>query len=125
MSKKLMFPQAGIITSLRADPDNGKRKEAKVYIPLFKLETDWIRVSANLVYEENVSFNTPVITADPSGTIKHPPVDNPPAPTLFYEINGQAGTAAKISWETLKVGDEVITFFLNGDPNQGVVIARM
>jgi len=125
MTKYLMFPQAGVVTSLRTDPDNSKRKEAKVYIPLFKQETDWIRVSTNLVYEENVSLDTPVITADPSGAIQHPPKDNPPAPTLFWAIGGQAGTVAKITWATLKVGDEVITVFLNGDLNQGVVIARM
>lgn len=125
MPPQLMFPQAGIVTSLRTDPDNSNNKEARVYIPLLKLETDWIRVSSNLVYEESVVLEAPVITADPSSTIQHPPKESPPAPTLFFEINGHGGTAAKIKWGSLKVGDEVITVFLNGDVNQGVVIARM
>ncbi|WP_128739138.1 hypothetical protein [Desulfocucumis palustris] len=121
----MMYPQAGIVTSLRTDPDNPDGKEAKVFIPLMKLETDWIRVAANLVYEEKAELERPVITADPSSTIQHPPKESPPPSTLFTDINGHAGTVKKVTWGTLRTGDEVIVVFLAGDINQGVIVARM
>ncbi|MEW6423183.1 MAG: hypothetical protein AB1523_00305 [Bacillota bacterium] len=116
---KLAFPQAGIITSL----DAGAAK-AKVFLPLFKIETGWIPVATNLLYQEQVTMKTPVLTADPLGTIEKPPKESPPPPDYFTAINAHAGTAEKISWGTLKVGDEVVVIFLNGDLNEGRVIAR-
>lgn len=113
---KLAFPQAGIITSL--DPGAAK---AKVFLPLFKIETGWIPVATNLLYEEQVTMEDPVLTADPPGLIDRPPGD---PDITFLSVNATAGTASRINWGTLQVGDEVAVIFLNGDLNQGRVIAR-
>jgi phage baseplate assembly protein gpV len=117
---RLSFPQAGIITSLDA-----RKARAKVHIPLLGLETGWIPVATGLFYEERVQMEGPVITADPSGTIERPPKEDPPPPYTFTRINGQAGTVERLSYGTLRVGDEVVVVFLNGDINSGVVIARL
>lgn len=66
-----VFPQAGIITAFKETT-----AEAKVYIPLFTLETEWVPVNT----------------------------------VLLSEIN---------------VGDEVVLNFLNGNFNNGVVVAKM
>jgi len=116
----LTFPQAGIVTTL--DTQKG---QAKVFIPLLGVETGWIPVATGLLYEEKIEMTTPVITADPSGTIERPPKEEPPPPYTFTKINGQAGTVERINYGTLKVGDEVVVVFLNGDINSGVVIARL
>jgi len=116
---KAAYPQAGIITSLDIA---GAR--AKVHLPLFGIETSWIPMASGMIYEEQVTMETPVLTADPSGTIEKPPKEDPPPPDLFTAINAQAGSAAKLTWGTLKVGDEVVVVFLNGDLNEGRIIAR-
>jgi len=113
---KLAFPQAGIITSL----DSGTAR-AKVFLPLFKIETAWIPVATNLLYESQVTMEEPVLTADPPGSIQRPPGD--PA-ISFTAVNATAGTVEKLNWGTLKVGDEVAVIFLNGNLNEGRVIAR-
>lgn len=113
---RLAFPQAGIITSL-----DGESAKAKVFLPLFKIETGWIPVATNLLYQEQVTMEEPALTADPPGTILRPPGD--PA-ISFTSISATAGTASRMNWGTLQVGDEVAVIFLNGDLNQGRVIAR-
>lgn len=116
MSSKLATPQAGIITSL--DPVAAR---AKVFLPLFKIETGWIPVATNLLYEVQVTVEHPVLTADPPGLIDRPPGD----PDIsFTSITATAGTASRMNWGTLQVGDEVAVIFLSGDLNQGRVIAR-
>lgn len=79
MSKE-MSPQAGIVTSL--DIQN---RRAKVFLPLFNIETDWIAVAKNIIYS-------------------------------LVNIVGEV--------DILTVGDEVAVIFLNGDLNDGRVIAR-
>lgn len=108
----LMFPQAGIITSL--DVAGAK---AKVLLPIFGIETPWIPVAANLLYETQADI---LELAIERGAIA-PPGDSP---IEFTSINAQGGSAGKIAWGTLKVGDEVAVIFLNGDINSGRVIAR-
>ncbi|TEB09297.1 hypothetical protein [Pelotomaculum propionicicum] len=116
--KDLIFPQAGIITSL-----NVEQALAKVFIPLFKIETTWIPVSTNLLYETKIKATT--LERD--------------SHTVYYDsekisINSTASgpketssqeTMERIEWGTLKVGNEVVVVFLNGNLNAGRVIARI
>ncbi|SHN73124.1 hypothetical protein [Desulfitobacterium chlororespirans] len=88
--QKLICPQLGILTSLSGNT-------AKVYLPLFKIETGWIRVSSNLLYEKEVQ-----LTGQPES----------------FSFN-------EMVYNTLKVGDEVLVVFANGDINQGIVALRM
>lgn len=69
---KGMFPQPGIVTSY--DETNGL---AKVFLPLYKLETDWIPIAKHLI---DISFTT---------------------------------------------GVEVVVVFLNGNADDGVIVARL
>ena len=113
MNKNLMFPQAGILTSLALDGNM-----AKVYLPLFKLETGWIRLSTNLLFEKSIKLKTLVIT---TGTI-----DRSGDTSISYsQIQGESGTIDELSWDTLKIGDEVLVLFVNGDINMGVVTNRL
>ncbi|ADY55141.1 putative phage baseplate assembly protein V [Syntrophobotulus glycolicus DSM 8271] len=83
-----MFPQLGVLTSIGGNT-------ARVYLPLFKVETGWIRISSNLLYELEVT------------------------------LAGQPGTFDKIAYDTLKIGDEVLVVFANGDINQGIITVRV
>lgn len=121
------LPQAGIITSL-----NKSTGLAKVFLPLFKIETDWIPVASNLLYEEFI-----VATNIHSTTLErnsHTVYEDAEKTTVKASATGPVATAStesiqrqdvkKMTWGTLQVGDEVAVIFLNGDVNQGRVIAR-
>ncbi|MDI6711462.1 MAG: hypothetical protein QME76_12410 [Bacillota bacterium] len=106
--------QAGVITALDA-----AAAKAMVFLPLLKLETGWIPVATNLLFETGVSLQAPVVN---SGTIERPPGETS---ISFTKISAASGSASGIRYGTLKVGDQVVVIFLNGDLNQGVVIARL
>lgn len=127
------FPQAGIITGLNAD-----EALAKVHIPLLGIETNWIPVATGILYEVQVNFteigfDSPQMTdiSVSSGKVSAPPM----CPGIFSsltssQVTGSAvsspsGAAQRVDWGTLKVGDEVLVVFLNGDINAGVVAARL
>lgn len=122
-----MFPQAGIITSL--DVSIGK---AKVFIPLFKIETDWIAVASNLLYEQKITAtklessglerNAHTVYEDPEKNTIKATATGPKATATTETISTQ--TIDNLKWGTLKVGDEVAVIFLNGNINDGRVIAR-
>lgn len=124
----LAFPQAGIITSL--DAPKGK---AKVFIPLYKIETAWIPVASNLLYEEKITATTlkstglerapHTVYAEDEKITVIPTASGAKAVASEETINKQ--TIDKFEWKTLKVGDEVVVVFLNGDINDGRVIARI
>lgn len=119
----LTFPQAGIITSL--DIQKG---QAKVFIPLLGVETSWIPVATGLLYETKAkvtSISTSNVQAT-NGNVSAPI----PCPGSFSswtanQLSAPNGTIERVDWGTLKVGDEVVVVFLNGDINSGVVIARL
>ncbi|AEG60011.1 hypothetical protein [Desulforamulus ruminis] len=119
---EFMFPQAGVITSL-----NGR--EARVYLPLFKMETGWVRVATNLLYEKAVTMSQGGVNSVSTGggQIIRPPGE----PTIeFTEMTTggcsfATGSCTEIQFGTLQVGDEVVIVFLNGNINDGRVIARM
>jgi hypothetical protein len=111
------FPQAGILMAL-----NAEKAEAIVMIPLFNMETDWCPVCKNLLYQEEVKLEKPVLTADPPSTIDKPPGT---PPDTFVAVNATAGTIQKETYGSLKVGDEVLVVFLNGDIHQPVVAGRL
>ncbi|NLI12804.1 MAG: hypothetical protein GX425_09315 [Peptococcaceae bacterium] len=113
----LAFPQAGIITSL--DAAAGR---AKVFLPLYKIETTFIPVASNLLYETGITAtglerDNHTVYSDPDKTVVNPQASGP------KETSSQE-TAEKIEWTTLQVGDEVAVIFLNGNLNDGRVIAR-
>lgn len=87
---KALMPQLGVLTSLSGNT-------ARVYFPLFKLESGWIRIASNLLYEKEVTL------------AGHPETEN----------------FSRIGYNTLKVGDEVLVVFANGDINQGIVTVRV
>jgi hypothetical protein len=123
----MVYPQAGIITSL--DVLIGK---AKVFLPLFKIETDWIAVASNLLYEENITANN--LESTGLERDNHNVYADAEKITLKPDASGLKETGSQetittqtiknIMWGTLKVGNEVAVIFLNGDINQGRVIAR-
>jgi len=126
------LPQAGIITSL--DRAAG---QAKVFLPLFKLETAWIPVASNLLYDTQVSmqqikFNSPAATGiEATGGTVDAPASCPGTFTSWgaatlsaAQATAPSGSVGRIDYGTLQVGDEVVVVFLNGDINQGRVIAR-
>ncbi|HWP96403.1 MAG TPA: hypothetical protein VN426_06100 [Syntrophomonadaceae bacterium] len=126
------FPQAGIISSL----DTAGRR-AKVFLPLFKIETGWIPVASNLLYETQVSLHQIQINSPAATTVEASSgtVDAPAScPGTFAtwaaaalnadQVNAPSGSVGRVDYGTLKVGDEVAVIFLNGDVNQGRVIAR-
>lgn len=96
-----MFPQSGIMTSLDVPNTQGK-----AHIPLLNQETDWCPVATNLLYENESTINlsSPIITETSQYT------------TL---------SVSKKEDKTLKVGDEVLIIFLNGDPHSPVISARL
>lgn len=111
------FPQAGIITSL----DNIVAR-AKVFLPLYKIETDWIQVAANLMYETKVKAtglerDNHTVYSDTEKTVVNAPASGP-------KETASQETMQKIEWGTLSVGDEVAVIFLNGNLNEGRIIAR-
>lgn len=115
---KQVFPQAGVITSLDTA---GAR--AKVFLPLYRIETNWIPVATNLLYETGVKAtglerDNHTVYSDQDKTSVNT-VASGPKETSSLE------TAEKIEWTTLQVGDEVVVVFLNGDINEGRVIARI
>lgn len=117
MMKNTAFPQAGIITSL--DAGNAK---AKVYLPLYKIETGWIPVATNLFYETGVKAtglerDNHTVYSDQEKTSVNTLASGP------KETSSQE-TADKIEWTTLQVGDEVVVVFINGNLNDGRVMAR-
>lgn len=129
----LMFPQAGIITSL-----DKALALAKVVLPLFKIETGWIPVATNLLYETgvtlgNVTLDTPSVTTVTmgAGSISAPS----PCPGSFSgmtseQLSGEqaaapSGSVQRVDYGTLAVGDEVVIIFVNGNLNDGRVIARI
>ncbi|WCK53834.1 hypothetical protein PP175_21330 [Aneurinibacillus sp. Ricciae_BoGa-3] len=102
------FPQAGILTSLNVDS-----AEAKVAIPLFNFETDWCPISTHLLYQTDVELSNVTLQNVQIGT-----------------VSSESGTieslkAEKIKFSTLKVGDEVLLTFLNGDIHRPIVVARL
>lgn len=112
------FPQAGIITSL--DINNAV---AKVFLPLYKIETGWIPVATNLLYEANAKAtglerDNHTVYSDTDKTVVNAQASGP------KETSTQE-TIQRIEWGSLTVGDEVAVIFLNGDLNQGRVIARL
>lgn len=121
------LPQAGIITSL--DRAAGL---AKVFLPIFKIETDWIPVATNLLYEEQIEATN--IKATQLERNSHTVYEDAEKTTVKASASGPVATAGtesiqrqdikKMTWGTLQVGDEVVVVFLNGDVNQGRVIAR-
>lgn len=117
MKNSLIFPQAGIITSLVIES-----ARAKVFLPLFKLETGWIPVATTLLYETGVKStglerDNHTVYSDADKTVVNAPASGPKE-TSTQEI------AERIEWTTLQAGDEVAVIFLNGDLNDGRVIAR-
>ncbi|MED0680591.1 hypothetical protein P4T20_15010 [Aneurinibacillus thermoaerophilus] len=108
------FPQAGILTSLNLD-----KAEGKVMIPLLQHETDWCPIAKNLLEEEKIVLQNPVVG---SGVMDLPP-DAPPI--VFEDIKSDEMTAEKIKFGSLSVGDEVLVVFLNGDIHQPVITARL
>lgn len=121
------LPQAGIITSL--DRASGL---AKVFLPLFKIETSWIPVASNLLYEEQIVATD--IEATQLERNSHTVYEDAEKATVKTSATGPVATASvesiqrqdikMMTWGTLQVGDEVAVIFLNGDINQGRVIAR-
>lgn len=119
------FPQAGIITSLNID-----EALAKVHIPLLNVETDWIQVSTNLLFEEDAQAEQLELTEMRIDPLNKLGVDEPHPGIGHTFALGHSGTVQSISlrrvtYGTLKVGDEVLVVFLNGDINAGVVAARL
>lgn len=115
--KNPVFPQAGVITSLDVE-----KARAKVFLPLFKIETSWIPVATNLLYETGVKAtglerDNHTVYSDPEKTTVNSLASGP-------KETSTRETAEKIEWSTLRVGDEVLLVFLNGDLNEGRVIAR-
>lgn len=118
MNKNLIFPQAGIITSL-----NVSDAKAKVFLPLYKIETSWIPVASNLLYETTVK----AISLERDSHTVYNDLEKTSVNSLASgpkETSAQE-TIERIEWGTLKVGDEVVVVFLNGDLNDGRVIARI
>jgi hypothetical protein len=128
----LAFPQAGILTSL--DAAAGK---AKVMIPLYKIETSWIPVASNLLYDTQVNMqqiqvNSPAATGiEATGGTVDAPASCPGTFTSWgaatlsaVQATAPSGSVGRMDYGTLKVGDEVAVIFLNGDINDGRVIAR-
>lgn len=119
------FPQAGIVTSL----DKAKAL-ARVQIPVLGIETGWIPVSTNLLYEDSLietQIDITEITIDPMNPIG---TDEPHPGVSHTNLHGHQGSVnqahiERATYGTLKVGNEVVVVFLNGDINDGVVIARM
>lgn len=119
--------QAGIITSL-----NKSAGQAKVFLPLFKIETAWIPIASNLLYEEEIAAEN--IESTGLGRSPHTVYSDPDKTTAKDTASGAAATASaetiqnqtiqKMVWGSLQVGDEVAVIFMNGDVNQGRVIAR-
>lgn len=115
--RNFVFPQVGIITSLDAE-----KALAKVFLPLYKIETGWIPVATNLFYETGVKATSlerdnHTVYSDQEKTSVNV-LASGPKETASQE------TAEKIEWTTLKVGDEVVVVFINGNLNDGRVIAR-
>ncbi len=123
----LVFPQAGIITSL--DFSRGK---AKVFIPLYKIETSWIPVATNLLYEEMV--NATKLVSSQLERAPHTVYADEDKTTVVNTACGAkavadqevvgAQTIRRLEWHTLRVGDEVVVVFLNGNINDGRIVAR-
>jgi hypothetical protein len=119
------FPQAGIITSL-----NMKERKAKTYLPLLGIETDWMPVATNLLFEEEVEgegLEFMKIRIDPMNPLgidePHPEIGHTFA--LGHQGTVKAFALRRIVYGTIKVGDEAVVVFLNGDINNGVVVARL
>ncbi len=132
MSNNPSMPQAGIVTSLNKDAG-----QAKAFLPLFKIETGWIPVATNLLYETQVGMQQIQIASPAAtdvqatgGTVAAPPM----CPGTFSTWGAAAlgasqaaapsGSVDRVDYGTLQVGDEVLVVFLNGDINQGRIIAR-
>ena len=113
----LAFPQAGIITSFDA-----ASCRAKVFLPLFKIETTFIPVASNMLYETGIKStglerDNHTVYSNQEKTVINAPASGP------KETSSQE-TAERIEWTTLQVGDEVAVIFLNGNLNDGRIIAR-
>ncbi len=130
--KNTGLPQAGIITTL--DTANSR---AKVFLPLFKIETDWIPVASNLLYEtsvnmqevsmDTVSASTVQASAGTVGAGEFCPgsFSSWAAEEMSADLlDISSASINNITYGSMKVGDEVVVVFLNGDVNQGRVIAR-
>lgn len=127
MGNEASMPQAGIITSLNKDAG-----QAKAFLPLFKIETAWIPVATNLLYEEKIEMTE--LKSTGLGRESHTVYTDSAKTTVKDTASGPAATASsetiqsqtieRSEWGTLKVGDEVLVVFLNGDINQGRIIAR-
>lgn len=114
-AREMTYPQAGVVTSL--DRQSGR---AKVYLPLFGIETDWIAVATNLLYEERLEVSE--LRLEPL----NPEGIEDPHPGIGHTFQvAHAGCVARVDFGTLRVGDEVLVLFLNGDLNEGVVFARL
>lgn len=129
----LAFPQAGIITSL-----DTARAKAKVLIPLYKIETSWIPVATNLLYDLRNRLTGIQVVSPEASTVQAEmgTVDAPAScPGTFGTWQAQTMTATqasapsgsldRIDYGTLQVGDEVVVVFINGNINDGRVIARI
>lgn len=119
------FPQAGIITSL-----NVEERKAKAYLPLLGIETGWIPVATNLLIEEDIKGEGAEFTEVRIDPLNKLGVDEPHPGIGHTFALGHQGTVEvfalrRIAYGTLKVGDEVLVVFLNGDVNNGVVAARL
>ncbi|WCK55434.1 hypothetical protein PP175_05645 [Aneurinibacillus sp. Ricciae_BoGa-3] len=114
--ENMMFPQTGILSSLDVD-----KAEAKVAIPLFNMETDWCPVATHLLYQTNVEENT--VEAD-NPTIYSDSEKTSVTISGAKEIETKV-TLQKEKYGTLKVGDEVLVIFLNGNIHWPIVAARL
>jgi len=121
------LPQAGIITSL-----NATERRAKIFLPLFKIETNWIPVASNLLYDTTVGLQQVGLDAIGASEVQAGPGEVDGASFTAWEATAAsassaaaaAGSVSRINYGSLQVGDEVAVIFLNGDINQGRVIAR-
>ena len=102
-----MFPQFGIVTSL-----NGDTREAKVYLPLLDMETDYIDIAANIpLTGEKLKIKVEGITVR---------VDN------SYDAEYSDGSQAVVSsLKGLENGSHVIVSFMDGDAENAVVTALL
>lgn len=108
MGKDNMFPQFGIVTSL-----NGDIREAKVYLPLLDMETDYIDIAANIpLTGEKLKIKVEGITVR---------VDN-----NSYNAEYSDGSQAVVSSvKGLENGSHVIVSFMDGNAENAVVTALL
>lgn len=90
------FPQFGIITSLSISD-----RTAKVYLPLFKIETGYIKIARNIpICDETDQYDINIESES------------------LGNINGAADLSHK---QGISVKSQVVVTFINGDTSNGVV----